>query len=85
MADRVPENSKKDECFAALERVHDFLNNELLEADADLIRHHLHACEDCMEQYEIESTILAMIKRVGSVKAPESLSVRIARICVDSQ
>ncbi|NLE96518.1 MAG: anti-sigma factor [Propionibacterium sp.] len=67
-----------DECVAALTQVHAFLHGELLEADADVIRHHLHACERCMENFEIESTINEMIQRAHRVpKAPASLSIRI--------
>lgn len=74
----VHEHDKMDECVRALARVHDFLNNELLEADADLIRHHLHACERCMENFEIESTITEMIQRSQPpLAAPSTLTARI--------
>ena len=42
--DMSHEHDEMDECVAALARVHAFLHHELLEADADMIRHHLHAC-----------------------------------------
>lgn len=71
-------HDEMDECVAALKQVHAFLHNELLEADADMIRHHLHACERCMENFEIESTINEMIERSHRViKAPSSLSVKV--------
>lgn len=72
------EHDELDECVQALVRVHAFLHHELLEADADLIRHHLHACERCMENFEIESTITEMIQRSQPpAKAPTTLSARI--------
>ncbi|WP_158676351.1 zf-HC2 domain-containing protein [Tessaracoccus sp. OH4464_COT-324] len=81
MADHV--HGVKDECLTALERVHEFLSHELLDADEDTIRAHLAACEHCMEQYEIESTIQEMIRRATRVSAPASLSIRIRRLSVE--
>lgn len=69
------EHDEMDECVQALERVHAFLHNELVEADADLIRIHLHACERCMENFEIESTINEMIVRS---QPKQHASVRLA-------
>ena len=71
--DMSHEHDEMDECVAALARVHAFLHHELLEADADMIRHHLHACERCMENFEIESTITEMIQR-SQPEAKGSLS-----------
>ncbi len=77
MSDFSHEHDEVDECVAALERVHAFLHHELVDADADAIRHHLHACERCMENFEIESTINEMIRRSTATKAPESLTIRV--------
>ena len=72
------EHDEMDECVQALAQVHAFLHTELFEADADLIRLHLHACERCMENFEIESTITEMIQRSQpAAKAPTTLSGRI--------
>ncbi|MHA7860709.1 zf-HC2 domain-containing protein [Tessaracoccus sp. Y36] len=71
-------HDEMDECVQALARVHAFLHNELLDAEADMIRHHLHACERCMENFEIESTITEMIQRSLPQKtAPSTLTARI--------
>ena len=72
------DHNEHDECVEALRRVHAFLHQELLDADADLIRLHLHACERCMENFEIESTITEMIQRSQpEAKAPTTLLARI--------
>ena len=72
------DHDEMDECVQALAKVHAFLHNELFEADADVIRLHLHACERCMENFEIESTITEMIQRSQpSSAAPTTLSARI--------
>ncbi|MCC2593080.1 zf-HC2 domain-containing protein [Tessaracoccus sp. OS52] len=84
MADPAMSNhdhDELDECVRALQSVHAFLHNELGEADADLIRHHLHACERCMENFEIETTITEMIQRSQRPsQAPANLSARISSI-----
>lgn len=73
-------HDEMDECVAALHRVHAFLHGEMAEADADEIRHHLHACERCMEQFEIETTINEMIRRSVRTIAPASLRIRVSSL-----
>jgi len=44
-----------------------------------VIRVHLHACERCMENYEIESTNTEMIQRSQpEEKAPDTLLARVS-------
>lgn len=71
-----------DECLRALEAVHAFLHGELDEAHADLIRLHLDACEHCMESYEVEETITALVRRSSNVHAPASLRAKVTRLHV---
>ena len=74
-------HDEMDECVRALESVHAFLHGELQDPDADLIRHHLHACERCMENFEIESTITEMLKRSHNpASAPVQLRTRITSV-----
>ncbi len=75
------DHGELDDCVRALEAVHAFLHHELAEPDADLIRLHLHACEQCMESFDIESTITEMIRRSQPVPAvPETLVARITML-----
>lgn len=77
------DHDELDECVRALEAVHAFLHQELAEADADEIRHHLHACERCMENFEIESTITEMIQRSApGSRAPIGLAARITKLSI---
>lgn len=72
-----------DDCMAALAQVHAFLNSELVEIDADSIRYHLHACEGCMQDFEIEATITAMIQRCEPAPAvPQALLRRVTKLRV---
>ena len=72
------DHDELDDCVRALEAVHAFLHHELSEADADQIRVHLHACEQCMESFDIESTITEMIHRSQPpASAPATLVSRV--------
>ena len=73
------DHDELDDCVRALESVHAFLHHELADSDADLIRLHLHACERCMENFDIEATITEMIQRSQPpVTAPAGLAARVA-------
>lgn len=75
------DHDEMDDCVRALEAVHAFLHHELVEPDADLIRVHLHACERCMENFDIEATITEMIQRSQPPQpAPASLAARVRTI-----
>lgn len=70
-----------DECVDALRRVQEFLHDEMTDEDADAIRHHLHACERCMQDFDIEHMISEMVRRCQPApKAPASLRVSITSI-----
>ena len=72
------EHDELDECVRALEAVHAFLHHEMPETDADMIRLHLHACEKCMENFDIEATITEMIHRSQPVRqAPPGLAAKL--------
>ncbi len=74
----IHDHDELDDCVRALEAVHAFLHHELAESDADQIRMHLHACEQCMENFDIESTITAMIQRSNPPPTvPKGLAARI--------
>ncbi len=59
------------DCSAALARLYEFLDNELADADADTIRAHLAACEPCLDRFDTEEHIRALVKRCcTSARAP---------------
>ena len=69
-----------DACARALSQVQAFLHHELDEADEDLIRAHLDACEQCLENFDIEQTITTLIKRCHPpASASSELRMRITR------
>ena len=52
-----PEDASLDDCEQVLERVYEFLDNEVDEATGDAIRHHLAMCEPCLERFDVEARV----------------------------
>lgn len=65
------------ECREALERLSEFLDSELEEADGDRIRAHLADCEPCLFEFDLEDHIKKLVRRSCSESAPHELHVRI--------
>ena len=79
----IHDHDDMEECVRALEVVHAFLHGELPETEADRVRHHLHACERCMESFEIESVITDMIRRSqAATAAPAALRDKLMALCL---
>lgn len=77
------DHDELDECVRALASVQEFLHDEMTDVDADAIRHHLHACERCLDNFDIEHAISAMLKRsCGAGSAPTSLRVSITQTVI---
>lgn len=73
----------EDQCSFAMRSVHAFLHGELPASTADEIRHHLIACEKCMDDFDAEDFIGALLRRCyGPTTAPAELRVRIAQLTV---
>lgn len=70
-----------DACTRALSQVQAFLHRELSEEEADVVRAHLEACDACVENYDVEQTITALIKRCQPpASASSELRMRIVRM-----
>ena len=69
------------ECAVALERLYEFLDHELADADADAVRAHLEACEPCLDAYDVEEHVRALVRRCCTgPRAPERLRVRVTQV-----
>lgn len=67
------------ECALAQHRMHAFLHGELSERAADELREHLMKCEECMDDFDIESLITALVRRCcPPVSAPVQLRASIS-------
>jgi anti-sigma factor (TIGR02949 family) len=71
-------NSDYDGCEQVLERMYEFLDNELDTATGDAIRHHLAACEPCLDRFDVEQALRALVRqRCGGDVAPTHLRQKI--------
>ena len=69
------------DCAVALERLYEFLDHELADADADATRAHLDACEPCLDAYGVEEHIRSLVKRCCTgTRAPDALRVRVTQV-----
>ena len=70
-----PEDTSKPDidCARALERMFSFIDNELADADCSEIQHHLDECGPCLQKYDLERTVKALIQRSCTEHAPETL------------
>jgi anti-sigma factor (TIGR02949 family) len=68
------------DCARALDHLYQFLDREITEADADLIRAHLDACEPCLDAYAVEEAVRAVVRRSCAERAPDGLRVRLSQI-----
>ena len=67
-------SDERAECSEALLRIYEYLDGEMSAADCAKIRAHLDECGPCFAQYDVDTTMKAMIKRAcGCEPAPESL------------
>ena len=73
-----PDDASFDDCEHVLERVYEFLDNELDAATGDAIRHHLAMCEPCLERIDVEEAVKSLVHRCcGGEVAPTRLRARI--------
>jgi len=67
-----------DHCEQVLDRMYEFLDNELDTASGDAIRHHLAACEPCLDRMDVELAVRTLVqRRCGGDVAPTHLRNRI--------
>ena len=72
-----PDEPTSSECADFLERIVYFLDNELDEADCSAVRLHLDACNPCLEKYDLQRTVKAVVARSCSEAAPKDLRERV--------
>ena len=65
------------DCADFLEQIVYFLDNELDEADCSAVRLHLDQCNPCLERYDLQRTVKAMVARSCAESAPDELRQRV--------
>jgi anti-sigma factor (TIGR02949 family) len=62
------------DCEHVLQRVHEFIDNELDSASGDVIRQHLADCEPCLDKFDVEQAVKKLVaSRCGGDTAPAHL------------
>jgi mycothiol system anti-sigma-R factor len=65
------------ECADFLDQIVYFLDNELDQADCSAVRLHLDSCNPCLEKYDLQRTVKAVVARSCTEAAPEELRNRV--------
>ena len=65
------------DCSEVLERMFFFIDNELADADCAEIQQHLEECAPCLQKYDLERTVKALVARSCPEHAPERLRERV--------
>jgi mycothiol system anti-sigma-R factor len=74
--DHAGEPSARD-CADFLEQIVYLLDNELDAADCAVVRAHLDSCNPCLEKYDLQRTVKAVVARSCSEPAPAELRDRV--------
>ena len=69
--------TSSEECSHFLDQIVYLLDNELDEADCSEVRIHLESCHPCLEKYDLQRTVKAIVARSCSEAAPEELRQRV--------
>jgi mycothiol system anti-sigma-R factor len=66
------------DCSEVLDRVYEYLDNELEELDCAKIKQHLDECGPCLKQYDLDLALKALIRRSCACEpAPQELRTKI--------
>lgn len=67
-----------NQCQEAVQRLTEFLSNELRPEEEEKVQRHLSQCRGCFAKFHFEETLLRTIReRVEQVRAPQTLREKI--------
>ena len=69
--------TSSDECADFLDQIVYLLDNELDEAECAAVRVHLDTCHPCLQKYDLQRTVKAIVARSCAESAPEELRERV--------
>ena len=69
--------TSSEECATFLEQIVYLLDNELDEASCTEVRIHLDSCHPCLEKYDLQRTVKAIVARSCTESAPAQLRERV--------
>lgn len=65
------------DCVDFLERIVRLIDNELEDGDCAVVRAHIDSCSPCLERYDLQRTVKAVVARSCGETAPEELRARV--------
>ena len=68
---------KDESCADFLDRIVYLLDNELDDGEIREVRLHLDECAPCLERYDVQRTVKALVARSCAESAPEELRERV--------
>ncbi len=77
MAHTHGDEPTNEECVDFLERIMRLIDNELEEGDCAVVRAHIDTCNPCLERYDLQRTVKAIVARSCSETAPTELRDRV--------
>ena len=84
--DHSHDDPSNAECADFLERIVRLIDNELEDGDCAIVRAHIDTCSPCLERYDLQRTVKALVARSCSETAPadlrEKVRVKIAAVQV---
>jgi len=71
-------NPHETDCSDVLDRIYEFLDGEMTPSDVAAITHHLQECSPCLDSYELDRMVQALVRRSCVCEsAPDQLKARI--------
>ena len=65
------------DCRDVLDRMYEYLDDELTTRDLGRIRQHLDECGPCLQKFDLEDALKTLVRRSCQDHAPASLRTRI--------
>jgi anti-sigma factor (TIGR02949 family) len=70
------------DCKETLDRLYEYLDRELSEAERREVQQHLDDCPPCLDRFKFEENVLRLVRRCcRDVEAPPSLVEKVRQIC----
>jgi mycothiol system anti-sigma-R factor len=71
-------HKQKGDCSSVLDRLYEYIDDEMADDDCASIQQHLDDCAPCLAEYGLEQTVKALVHRTcGCETAPEQLRLKI--------
>ena len=73
----VHEHPEGEDCVEYLDRIVYLIDNELDEADCAVVQVHLRECGPCLERYDLQRTVKALVAHSCAESAPDALREKV--------